>query len=130
MVTRILRQPEAPQNDEHLGAVAWQLMGWILIDRARSESSRKRRERANATGGANQTPSGSHAPPTQLFDALSALAELSPRKAEALTLSALCGLSHERIAELLAVSSKTVQRDIEFARAWVASHIQATANTG
>jgi RNA polymerase sigma factor (sigma-70 family) len=54
--------------------------------------------------------------------ALAELAEANPRKAEVMTLSAVCGLTNVQIAALLDVSEKTVQRDLEFARAWLASH--------
>lgn len=47
---------------------------------------------------------------------------------EALTLSALCGMSHEQIAAVTGVTTKTVQRDLAFARAWVASKIGVTAD--
>jgi len=41
--------------------------------------------------------------------------ELSPRKAEVLMLSAICRMTQERIGEVLGVSTRTIQRDIEFA---------------
>lgn len=129
-ICRLLRQPQLPQTEDHLHAAAWKIMEWVLIDRARSETARKRRENNREP----LSPPPSSAAETRLDElssAISALAEVSPRKAEVLTLSALCGLPMERIAELLEISSKTVQRDLEFAKAWVASTMsrQSTATS-
>jgi DNA-directed RNA polymerase specialized sigma24 family protein len=55
------------------------------------------------------------------------LAETHPRMAEALMLSAVCRMSQEQIAATLEVSVRTIRRDLDFAKAWVASRLSSTA---
>jgi len=137
---RMLRMAEPPKSEDEVQAAAFGIMKWVLIDRLRAEKARDRREesagRANgaartatngsadgSTDGANGTVNLRSDPRLEhLAAALSALADGNARKAEVMTLSAVCGLTNVRIAELLAISEKTVQRDLEFARAWIASY--------
>jgi DNA-directed RNA polymerase specialized sigma24 family protein len=58
---------------------------------------------------------------------LAQLAETHPRMAEALMLSAVCRMSQEQIAATLEVSVRTIRRDLDFAKAWVASRLSSTA---
>ena len=55
----------------------------------------------------------------ELDSALSRLAELDPRAARVVELHFFAGLELERIAELLEVSLRTVNRDWRVARAWL-----------
>lgn len=122
VICRVLRLPEAPKNEEHLQGVAWQLMGWIIKDRARSDAARKQREAqaiAPDTG-----PNALDATAGRAAEAIQALRAHAPRKAEALLLTAVGGLSIEQTASLLGVSTKTIQRDVAFAKAWLAAHLQ------
>ena len=52
-------------------------------------------------------------------EALQALARDFPRKAEVVTMSFFGGLSTPEIAEVLNLSERTVERDWQFARAWL-----------
>jgi RNA polymerase sigma factor (TIGR02999 family) len=54
-----------------------------------------------------------------LDDALTALAEIDPRKARVIELRFFGGLSVEETAEVLKVSQDTVMRDWRLARAWL-----------
>jgi RNA polymerase sigma factor (sigma-70 family) len=128
---RMLRMPEPPRSEEDVQAVAFTMMKWVLIDRLRSDNARSARERGVAGMGAGAGLVADGEAPPRLRDdprleamtaALAELAEANPRKAEVMTLSAVCGLTNVQIAALLDVSEKTVQRDLEFARAWLASH--------
>lgn len=129
---RMLRMAEPPTSDDDVQAAAYSIMKWVLIDRLRSEKARDRREagashaneRAQSNEGNSNGTTAFRSDPRleHLAAALSALAEGNSRKAEVMTLSAVCGMTNARIAELLEVSEKTVQRDLEFARAWIASY--------
>jgi RNA polymerase sigma factor (sigma-70 family) len=121
----MLRMPEPPRSEEDVQAVAFTMMKWVLIDRLRSDNARSARERGVAGLGADgEDPPRLRDDPRleAMTAALAELAEANPRKAEVMTLSAVCGLTNVQIAALLDVSEKTVQRDLEFARAWLASH--------
>ncbi len=55
----------------------------------------------------------------ELHEALTALRELDPRKADVIELAYLVGLGLEEVAAVLDVSLATVNRDLRFARAWI-----------
>jgi RNA polymerase sigma factor (TIGR02999 family) len=59
-----------------------------------------------------------------LDEALSALAEASPRQAQVVNLRFFAGLTDGEIASLLQVSDKTVRRDWAAARIWLYDHMQ------
>ncbi|MBL8152169.1 MAG: sigma-70 family RNA polymerase sigma factor, partial [Blastocatellia bacterium] len=52
-------------------------------------------------------------------DALSRLEALAPRQKEIVELRVFAGLSHSEIAEVLKVSTRTVDREWMMARAWL-----------
>jgi RNA polymerase sigma-70 factor, ECF subfamily len=54
-----------------------------------------------------------------LDDALTALAQKDPRRAQVIELRFFGGLSVEETAEALSVSPQTVMRDWKLARAWL-----------
>ena len=54
-----------------------------------------------------------------LHEALKRLATLDSRKAEVVELKYFGGLNYDEIAEVLKISSVTVRRDWEFAKAWL-----------
>ena len=56
-------------------------------------------------------------------EALERLAGQDPRKAEVLTLHFFGGLTYDEIASVLAVSAATVDRELRFAKAWVAREL-------
>ena len=60
----------------------------------------------------------------ELDSALSRLARLDPRAANIVELHFFAGLGLERIAELLGVSDRTVNRDWRVARAWLQSELE------
>ena len=55
----------------------------------------------------------------ELDDALTALAEVDPRKARVVELRFFGGLNLEEAAEVLKVSADTVWRDWDFAKGWL-----------
>ena len=109
------------QNRMHFLAMAARLMRRVLVDLARSRRADKR------GGGAvrvtlDDATIGRVAPSAdviRLDDALQALAALDDRKSRVVELRFFGGLTVDEIAAALQVSSKTVLRDWEFARAWL-----------
>jgi RNA polymerase sigma factor (TIGR02999 family) len=55
----------------------------------------------------------------RLDEALTALSEIDPRRAQVIELRFFAGLSVEETAEVLRVSPQTVMRDWKLARAWL-----------
>src|SRR5215469_17029839 len=109
------------QDRAHFFAVSAQLMRRILIDFARSRGYLKR-------GGAvphiplEEAPSVCNEPDVNLValdDALSALAAVDERKSKVVELKFFGGLSVEETAEVLRVSSDTVNRDWKLAKIWL-----------
>ena len=64
-----------------------------------------------------------------LHDALTALQKLDERKARVVELRYFGGLSIEETAEALNVSTVTVTRDWQVARAWLASELGGAASS-
>ncbi len=60
-----------------------------------------------------------------LDDALVAFAQVAPRQAKVVELRFFGGLTEEEIVDVLKVSPRTVQRDWEFARVWLARELRA-----
>lgn len=108
------------QDRTHFLAWASRLMRRILVDVARERQAGKR------GGGAVHLPldeaSGARAPGRDLIaldDALAALAVIDERKSRVVELRFFGGLSHEEVATVLGVSTKTVLRDWQLAKAWL-----------
>lgn len=109
------------QNRIHFFAVCAQAMRRILADWARSRQALKR-------GGviqplpldealdAGDVPGVDFA---ALDEALNALAKVDPRKSQVVELHFFGGLNLEETAEVMKVSSDTVQRDWKMAKSWL-----------
>ena len=117
------------KNRAHFCGVAAQLMRRVLLDHARGHQAEKRggkleklyldetRELAQA-----------RAPDlVQLDDALQSFAATYPREAEVVELKFFGGLAAKEIGEVLKVSSKTVLRDWNFAKAWLCRELSESA---
>ena len=109
------------ESRTHFFAIAAQLMRQILVDYAR-------RHRAGKRGAGQGTlplddavlvAPGKGLDVVALDDALKALAEIDPRKAQVVELRFFGGLNSEETAEVLKVSAVTVARDWSTARAWL-----------
>lgn len=104
----------------HFFAVSAQVMRRILVDHARRRNwkrgGRARHvsiEEVAVVGGARA------ADLVALDDAMQSLAQLDPRKAQVVELRFFGGLTTDEAAEVLKVSSTTVLRDWNTARAWL-----------
>ena len=127
-ICRLISLPVPPKDEQSALAIGCRLMEWLRIDRYRSASSRRRRELdvSMADGSKRDVGEGSEhdAESRRLSEVLGQLAETHPRMAETLMLSAVCRMSQEQIAVVLGVSVRTVRRDLDFAKAWVASRLR------
>jgi len=109
------------ESRAHFLAVAAQAMRRVLVDAARARRARKR-------GGAEPPVSLDEAllaAPERsaalvaLDEALTALAQVDPRKSQVVELRYFAGLSVAETAAVLGVSAETVQRDWKVAKAWL-----------
>jgi RNA polymerase sigma factor (TIGR02999 family) len=106
-------------------AMAAQMMRRILVDAARAKGSRKRGSRAvrvNFEETAILAPEPD-AGLVALDEALVAFAEVAARQAKVVELRYFGGLKEEEIAQVMETSLRTVQRDWEFARVWLAREL-------
>jgi len=109
------------QNRAHFFAVAAQLMRRILVDMARVHKGLKRGRGApqiTLDEAFVYQPEKSR-DLLQLDDALSALAEIDPRKSRVVELRFFGGLSVEDTGAVLEISDRTVLREWNLARAWL-----------
>ena len=114
------------QNRAHFFGVAAQAMKRILIDHA------KARHREKRGGAAENLPleearfvisNDKSVDLIALDEALTRLASFDPRQASIVDLKFFAGLSIEDIAETLKISSATVKREWNSAKAWLFSEI-------
>ena len=109
------------QDRAHFFAVSAQIMRNILIDHARKYSYAKRGAGARKVSldEAATMPEQRAAELVALDDALVELATADPRKSQIVELRFFGGLNIEETAEVMKVSSATVQREWRAARAWL-----------
>jgi len=108
------------QNRAHFFGVAAQLMRRILVDHARTRSRAKRGGGAQMVSLADQAViSKETADVIALDDALKNLAEMDSRKSQIVEMKFFGGLTTEEVAEVLKVTSRTVEREWRKAKAWL-----------
>ena len=110
-----------PRDRAHFFAIAAQAMRRILIERARSRRSRKRGSGAEKVS-LDEVADVSHeraADLVALDEALTKLALIDPRKAQIVELKYFGGMTIEEAAEVLEVSTPTVERDWKMAKIWL-----------
>ena len=116
---------EVPFEDRnHFFVVAARTMRRILVDHARRHQAQKRE------GVVEEVPLLESDLPQErplnvlaLDDALAAFADLDPRKSQVVELKYFAGLTIAETAEVLAISSATVERDLRLAKAWLTSAV-------
>jgi RNA polymerase sigma factor (TIGR02999 family) len=112
--------------------VAAQIMRRVLIDTARARLTGKRggsfeRVEHSTAMDFDAMPSRQTDRAAQLCsldDALQALSQLDPRRAQVIELRFFGGLTVEETAEVLHVSPQTVMRDWRLARAWLTRELR------
>ncbi len=121
------KEPLDLQNRTHFFAVAAQAMRRVLVDHAR-------KQRANKRIGAHQQVSLEESPAQAvrldtdvlaIHEALEHLAQVSARQAKLVELRYFGGLTNNEAAEVLEVSTGTVERDWKFARLWLHRKLSA-----
>ncbi|MCC7254331.1 MAG: sigma-70 family RNA polymerase sigma factor [Dokdonella sp.] len=111
-----------PASIRNFYAYAARAMRNLLIDAARQRLAARRGGNAAHVDldAVDQQGVGSDAMQALELDAaLRELAASEPRCAEVVELHYFAGLALERVAELLGTSTRTVNRDWQFARAWL-----------
>jgi len=124
---RLVRAREVDWQDRaHFFALAGRLMRRILVEGARARASSKRGGGMRDHHPTLMNLDDFAAPDTvraeelcRLDEALTALSEIDPRRAQVIELRFFAGLSVEETAEVLGVSPQTVMRDWKLARAWL-----------
>jgi RNA polymerase sigma factor (TIGR02999 family) len=109
------------QNRAHFYAVAAQAIRRILVDHARSRGAAKRGGRADLIGldEAATLPQQQAADIVALDDALRELAVFDSRKSKIVEMRYFGGMTIEETAQALEISTATVSRDWDTARAWL-----------
>lgn len=118
---RLANQQEGWNGRAHFYALAAKVMRRILTDYARQRNAGKR------GGGKIKLSLDEHLGVpveqcpmlTDLDEALERLEEISPRQAKIIELRFFGGLTEDEVAEVIGVSSRTVKRQWESARAWL-----------
>ena len=110
-----------PKDRAHFMAIAARTMRQILVDHARRKKAGKRGEgwdRVTLNIALDQLEKD-ELDLVALDEALQQLAEQDPRKARVVELRFFAGLSVAEVAEVLGVSTRTVEGDWFMARAWL-----------
>ena len=119
------------QDRAHFFAVSAQMMRRILVDHARRNNKKRgagyQRISLEAVSIVSPRPSQNL---VALDDALESLSQFDARKAKVVELRFFGGLSVEETAEVLKVSSITVMRDWNTARAWLRRELKRDSAHG
>ena len=118
---RLVDQRVEWKSRSHFFGIAAQMMRRILVDHAKQHKSAKRGFgiRPVTLDEPLQVARQPSMDMVALDDALSALTAIDPQRAKIVELRFFGGLSNEEIAEILAISTATVQRQWAGARAWL-----------
>jgi len=106
-------------------AISAQMMRRILVDAARARGSHKRGS-GTVKVNVDERPVMSPERDSSLValdEALETFSKVAPRQAKLVELRYFGGLSEEEIAEVLKISPRTVRRDWEFAKSWLAREL-------
>jgi RNA polymerase sigma factor (TIGR02999 family) len=110
-----------PRDRAHFFAIAAQAMRRILIERARSRRSTKRGSGAQKVS-LEEVADVSNERAAELValdEALAKLALIDPRKAQIVELKYFGGMTIEEAAEVVEVSTPTVEREWHMAKIWL-----------
>lgn len=119
------------QNRAQFFGLAAKIMRDLLVDHARQANAAKR-------GGGNYSLSLSEADRVgqqqnldllALDEAMNELAAIKPRHCQIIEMRFFAGLTIEETAEVLSISHATVERDWNFARAWLYQHLASNAGS-
>ena len=110
-----------PENRVHFLAIAAQAMRRILVERARATPYRQAWSRGatRAPRGCREPGRGARRPPARARRGTGALATFDARKAQVVELKYFGGLTIEETADVVGVSTPTVEREWRTARLWL-----------
>lgn len=110
------------QDRVHFVAVAARVMRRVLVDHAKAKKAQKRGgDRLRVTLSDDRLGAGEHAADVLALDeGLARLAEIDPRKCRVVELHFFGGLTYDETAQALSMSAATVNRELRFAKAWLA----------
>jgi RNA polymerase sigma factor (TIGR02999 family) len=118
--------PEALRNRSHFLAVAAKAMRHVLINHALAKKTAKRGGDATRVsfGSLDGTQEYDHLEIMAIHEALERLEELDPRRATVVEAKVFGGLTNDEVAEVLGVSTTTVESDWRTGRAWLAKELR------
>jgi RNA polymerase sigma-70 factor (ECF subfamily) len=106
-------------DDRHFFSTMVRYMRNVLVDHARKRlSERNGGQQRHVPLNEFTMPGNASEPVLRLDEIIQQLESIDGRVARIVELSYFGGFTHEEIAGLLGVTTRTVQRDWEFARAW------------
>ena len=121
------------QGRAHFFGAAARAMRDIVADHLQRKGSLKRGGHLRRVGEDTAAEVSSEGPSDDVLAVEEALAEFErdyPRQAQVVTLSFFGGLSAEEIAEVLGLSTRTVERDWRFAKAWLNGRLSESEDGG
>jgi RNA polymerase sigma-70 factor (ECF subfamily) len=109
------------QDRAHFFAISAQVMRRILVDMARTRNTQKRGPDAVHISSDQATVVFENRSPDwiALDTALNALSVIDPRKTQVVEMRFFGGLTTEETAEVLGISTSTVELDWKFAKTWL-----------
>jgi RNA polymerase sigma factor (TIGR02999 family) len=118
---KLARQRTELHDKSQFMAVASRAMRHILVDHARSQNRKKRGMRPQRITLNEAVAIAEDGWPDllDLDEALNRLAELDPRKAQAIEFMFFGGMTYEECAAALAISPITLYRELRMAKAWL-----------
>ena len=131
---RLVGRERSWEDSRHFLNAAAKAMRWVLVDYARKRTSVKRGGDRVVVGLDTLEPlipstdrdSDQRAEDLlELHEALEGLFALHERPARAIELHYFGGLTYAEVADVLAVSQATVDRDLRFARAWLFKELRS-----
>ena len=109
------------QDRAHFFAIAARMMRRILMDHGRAHRSQKRGGDVQHVSLSDEQVAGAMSIDVEELDsALDALAKIDSRKSDILVLHYFGGMTYEETAAALDTSVATIDRDLRFAKAWLA----------
>jgi len=117
--------PKSLQSKAHFGGIAAKAMRNVLVDYERSRNAEKR---GGGQANLQLDEARDGTPPrgrsvVDIDEAITALAKVDARKAEAVTLFYFGGMEQLEIAQFLGLSVATVKRDLEMGKAWLGHYL-------
>ena len=113
------------QDRSHFFAISAQLMRRVLVDAARRRNSEKRGgDQVRVTLADDVKSVDEQADVIAIDEALDRLAQMNARQSRIVELRYFAGLTEDEIAETLDISTRTVRRDWNLARAWLYRELQ------